>query len=113
MMEEFLFVKKKKYAKKIFKKFGMFGYKSMIALFVCNEKLVKEYGTKKVVETLYRRLLGNLLHFTITKLDIMFSSNLPSRFMNSPSQFHFSVGKRVSRFIQGTRSYGIRFERNP
>ena len=91
----------------------MFGYKSIIAPFVCNEKLVKEYGTKKVVETLYRCFLGNLSHFTITKPDIMFFFNRLSRFMNSPSQFHFSVGKIVSRFIQGTRSYGIRFERNP
>ena len=64
MMEEFLFLKKKKkkkknYAEKILKKFGMFGCKSGTAL-VSNEKMMKEDGVKKVDETLYRSLVGNL-----------------------------------------------------
>ncbi|PON33009.1 hypothetical protein PanWU01x14_356340 [Parasponia andersonii] len=91
----------------------MFGCKSVTTPLVCNEKLMKEDGEKKVDETLYRSLVGNLLYLTATKPDIMFAASLLSRFMNSPSQVHFGVGKRVLRYIQGTMNYGIRFEKNP
>jgi hypothetical protein len=58
---------------------------------------------------LYRSLVGNLLYLTATKPDIMFAASLLSRFMHSPSHFHFAAAKRVFRYIQGTTSYGIRY----
>ena len=107
-----VFISQKNYAEKVLKKFRMFGCKSVATPLVCNEKLVKEDGEKKVDETLYRSLVGNLLYLTATRPDIMFAASLLSRFLNSPSQKHYGVGKRVLRYIQGTLSYGIRFRRS-
>ena len=42
----------------------------------------------------------------------MFAANLLSRFMHTPSHFHYAAAKRVLRYIQGTTSYGIRYNKN-
>jgi len=63
-----------------------------------NEKLKKEDGGNKVDATLYRSLVGNLLYLTATRSDIMFAACLLSRFMHSPSHFHFAAAKRVLTF---------------
>jgi hypothetical protein len=67
---------------------------------------------KKVDATLYRSLVGNLLYLTATRPGVMFVASLLSRFMHSPSHFHFVTAKRVLRYIQGITSYGIRYCRN-
>jgi hypothetical protein len=107
--KEEVFISQKMYAEKILKKFRMLGCKPMATPFAINEKLKKEDGGKKVDATLYRSLVGNLLYLTATRPDIMFAASLLSRFMHSPSHFHFAAVKRVLRYIQGTTSYGIRF----
>ena len=88
-----VFISQKNYAEKVPKKFRMFGCKLVATPLVCNEKLVKEDGEKKVDETLYRSLVGNLLYLTATRPNIMFATSLLSRFFNSPSQKHYGVGK--------------------
>jgi len=107
-----VFILQKLYAEKILKKFRMDGCKSVPTPLVVNEKLMKEDGGKKADETLYMSLIGNLLYLTATRPDIMFAANLLSRFMHSPSHFYYAAAKRVLRYIQGTTSYGIRYNKN-
>ena len=107
-----VFILQKLYAEKILKKFRMDGCKSVPIPLVVNEKLMKEDGGKKADETLYMSLIGNLLYLTATRPDIMFAANLLSRFMHSPSHFYYAAAKRVLRYIQGTTSYGIRYNKN-
>lgn len=39
----------------------------------------------------------------------MFATSMLSRYMEEPSQLHFSAGKRVLRYIQGTLDYGVMY----
>ncbi|XP_039133273.1 secreted RxLR effector protein 161-like [Dioscorea cayenensis subsp. rotundata] len=56
---------------------------------------------------MYRSLVGKLLYLTHSRLDICFSVSYLSRFLNSPSNVHFTIAKRVVRYIAGTRNYGL------
>lgn len=82
----FLFLKK--YIPKKFEKIQMFGCRSISTPLAVNEKLMKEYGRKKVNAIFYRSLAGNLLYLPGTRPNIMFSTSLLSRFMHSPSHIY-------------------------
>jgi len=51
-------------------------------------KLSKQDEGPIVDSTLYKSLVGSLLHLTITRLDIVYAANLVSRFMESPKDSH-------------------------
>jgi hypothetical protein len=66
----------------------MVGCKPMATPLAVTEKLKKEDVGKKVDATLYRSLVA-------TRPDIIFATSLLSRFMHSPSHFHFAAAKMV------------------
>ena len=107
-----VFICQEKYVEKILKNFDMSECKPKDTPLVVNEKLVKEDGSSKMDATLYRSLVGKLLYLTATRPDIMFAASLLSRFMHNPSQIHMGVGKRILRYLQGTKDFGIKFEKN-
>lgn len=46
----------------------------------------------------------------MTRPDISFAVNRLSQFMHSPSEHHWGAVKRVLRYLNGTRSFGIRLQ---
>lgn len=102
-----IFISQKKYIEELLKKFKMCGCKPVATPLVANEKLQKDDGSPKVDASLYRSLIGSLLYLTATRPDIMYATSLLSRFMQSPSQVHFGAGKRILRYLQGTKEFGI------
>jgi transposase InsO family protein len=105
--EEGIFICQKKYTEGLLKKFKMNDCKPVATPLVTNEKLQKDDGSPEADASHYRSLIGSLLYLTATRPDIMFATSLLSRFMQKPSQIHFGVGKRVLRYLQGTKEYGI------
>ncbi|KAI5334598.1 hypothetical protein L3X38_024731 [Prunus dulcis] len=106
-----IFLHQKKYAKTLLDKFGLKDCKSVATPLAVNEKLSKVDGSDLADETLYRQMVGSLLYLTATRPDIMFASSLLARFMHNPSKKHMGTAKRVLRYIQGTISYGIAYEK--
>ena len=49
------------------------------------------------------------MYLTATRLDIMFAVSLISRFMESPKNTHWQVGKMILRYIVGTENFGIQY----
>ncbi|CAL2265939.1 unnamed protein product [Prunus armeniaca] len=106
-----IFLHQKKYAKTLLDKFGLKDCKSVATPLAVNEKLSKVDGSDLADETLYRQMVGSLLYLTATRPDIMFASSLLARFMHNPTKKHMGTAKRVLRYIQGTISYGIAYEK--
>ncbi|TYK06402.1 putative mitochondrial protein [Cucumis melo var. makuwa] len=61
--------------------------------------------------SLYRRLVGSLQCLTFTRSDIAFSVNRVSQFMHKPTVIHFLAVKRILRYLRGTPTLGIKFEK--
>jgi hypothetical protein len=57
--------------------------------------------------TLYKSLVGSLLYLTTTRPDIMYATNLVSRFMESPKDSHCKMAKRILRYVVGTLNFGL------
>ena len=77
-----------------------------------SEKLSKDDDSEKIYEGLYRSLIGSLLYLIASRPDILFDVSVLSRFMHSPSEKHFSVAKRVLRYIKGIVALGVQFSKS-
>ena len=73
-------------------------------------KIYKDDGSQKADASIYRSLIGSLLYLTATRPDIMYATSFLSRFMQSPSQIHYGDAKRILRYLQGTKEFGIWYE---
>ena len=106
-----IFISQEKYANEILNKFGMEKCKPDSTPLVSNEKLIKDDGVEKIDVFVYKSLIGFLLYLNATRPDIMYVASLLSRFMQSPSKLHFTVAKRVLRYVKGSKNLRIWFRR--
>ncbi|GJW58649.1 retrovirus-related pol polyprotein from transposon TNT 1-94, partial [Tanacetum coccineum] len=106
-----IFLSQEKYVIDTLEKFNMAGCKTACTPMNIGEKLQHEDGTEAADGTLYRSLIGRLIHLTHSRPDISFSVGLLSRFMHKPSKHHLGAAKRVLRYLAGTKDFGIWFQR--
>ncbi|KAG6616793.1 Integrase catalytic core protein [Phytophthora cinnamomi] len=72
-------------------------------------KLVSSDAMTKL-DAPFREAVGALMHLmTSTRPDIAFAVGYVSRFMENPQVEHWIAVKRIFRYLQGTKSYGLRF----
>lgn len=57
--------------------------------------------------TTYRQLIGSLIYLTNTRPDLSYAVSILSRFMQEPRDSHWNAAKRVLRYIQGTKDFGL------
>lgn len=60
----------------------------------------------------YRQTVGALQYVTLSRPDISFAVNKVCQFMHSPTQNHWSAVKRILRYLLGTVTSGLLFQRN-
>ena len=58
---------------------------------------------------LFKRLVGSLMYLTATRPNIMYGVSFISRFMESPKYSHWQAGKRILRYVSGTKYLGIMY----
>ena len=62
-----------------------------------NVRLSREDGDLLTDPTSYQRMIGRLVYLTITRLDISYSVQLLSQFMDSPRKPHLDATYKVLR----------------
>ena len=91
------------------KRFMMDNFKPVPTPVATGPKVSKDDEGANVNPTLFKILVGSLMYPRSTRLDIMQGVGLISRFMETPKDTHWSVGKIIMRYITGTRDYGIMY----
>ena len=56
----------------------------------------------------FRSIVGGLQYLTFTRPELSFSVNYVCQHMQSSTNFHFQLVKRILRYVQGTIEHGIR-----
>ena len=69
--------------------------------------LNKDNGGNKVDDTLYKQIVGSLLYLTTTRPDIMHVVSVISRYMECHIEIHLLAAKRIFRYLQGTKEFGL------
>jgi hypothetical protein len=106
-----VFICQKKYAKEILKKFQMEECKATSTPMNQKEKLCKDDGAHKIDEGYFRSIIGCLMYLTTTRPAILFDVSLLSRFMHRASELHLRAAKRILRYVRGTVSFGVKYEK--
>ena len=74
-------------------------------------KLEKKGREEEENPSKFRSLIRCLRYLVHTRPDITYSVNYLSRFMSKPNSEHMSAAKRILRYIRGTSSFGLRYEK--
>jgi hypothetical protein len=72
-----------------------------------NGHLDLDEGGNLVDQTLYRSMIGSLLHLTASWPDIMFSVCMCARFQANPKETHLIAVKRILMYLKHTPSIGL------
>lgn len=108
---EGIFISQRKYAVEILEKFAMSECKPVNSPIVPGFKIHRDVDGVAVDGTQYKQIVGSLMYLTATRLDIMFSVSLISRYMSNPTEMHLQAAKRILRYLKGTSGYGIFYKK--
>ena len=83
--------------------------KSVPTPLITGLKLSKHDDGSTVDPTMFKMLVGNLMYLIAMRPDIMYGVSLISRFMEPPKDSHWQAGKRIMRYVSGTKDLGIMY----
>jgi len=74
-----------------------------------NLKLTSIEGKEFKDTTKYIQLVGSLNYQTTIRTNISFVAGTLSRFMQKPCEGHWSVAKKVLKYLKGTQDFGLKY----
>ncbi|XP_039690650.1 uncharacterized mitochondrial protein AtMg00810-like [Medicago truncatula] len=102
-----LFLSHKKYAEEIIECAGMSSCKLCPTLVDTKPKLSGKSTTPYKDQSLYRNLAGALQYLTFTRPTISYAVQQICLFMRNSMDDHMQALRRILRYVQGTRQYGL------
>jgi hypothetical protein len=97
----------KKYIIELLRKAHMDGAKPIKSPCPSGSQLSRYDGEPLSNPTPYRQIVGALQYCTLTRLEISFSVNQLCQHLHHPSSTHWTVAKRVLRYLQGTSDHEL------
>ncbi|GKC59778.1 retrovirus-related pol polyprotein from transposon TNT 1-94, partial [Tanacetum coccineum] len=94
-----IFISHKKYTLEFLKEYGVQNAKPYKLLKDHNLKLQADIGSPLADPETYRKLIGKLIYLTITRLDICYTVQLLSQFMQNPTSIHMQAAKHLLRYL--------------
>lgn len=103
-----------KYASDLLKRANMMNCKSISTPMSVTDKLAQDLGRPLSDEDVfkYRSLVGGLQYLTLTRPDISFPVNKVCQYLSKPTTVHLEAVKRILRYIKGTSTVGLQFQRS-
>ncbi|KAL1194085.1 Retrovirus-related Pol polyprotein from transposon RE2 [Cardamine amara subsp. amara] len=97
----------RKYALDIVAETGMLGSKPFSTPIELNQKLLSDKSLKCKDPVQFRRFIGRLVHFMITRPDICYAVHVLSQVMHDPREAHWEPALRIVQYIKRCRGQGI------
>ena len=89
------------------KKFDIEGCKAVSTPMVTGCKINKDDASPTTDQKSYRSMIGSLLYVTASRPDVMHAVGQVARFQVAPTKAHVLVVKRMFRYLQGTKEFGL------
>lgn len=99
----------RKYVNEVLKRFSMIDCNSVMIPVETNLKLERNSEGEAADSTIFKQLVGSLRYICNSRPDICFGVGLVSKFMDNPKKSHWIAAKKILRYLQGTKEYGILF----
>eukprot|EP00253_Pinus_taeda_P036532 PITA_36532 len=107
-----IFLSQTKYLKQVLKKYGIEDSKPVCTPMVTGCTLSTNDESTAVYQPTYRSMIGSLLYLIGTRRDIMHVVGIVGRFQANPKEAHLQVVKRIFKYLQGTKNYGLWYSKD-
>ncbi|GKD65907.1 hypothetical protein Tco_1308015 [Tanacetum coccineum] len=105
--EDGIFISQDKYVTEILKKFSFTDIKIASKPMETQKLLLKGEDGEEVDVHLYRSMIGSLMYFTSSRLDIMFLVCACARYQVNLKVSHLHAIKRIFRYLKGQPKLGL------
>ena len=75
-------------------------------------KLMSDASSELVDATMYRQMIGSLMHMTNMRHNICFAMNILIQFLMDLRYVHLIDAKHVLGYLKGTVDYGLKYDTN-
>lgn len=106
-VKDVIFLSQQAYTVDIIARAGMTDCKPIATPVDLNSKLEAEEGDRVPDPTQYRRPAGALQYLTFTRPDIAYAVHQICLYMHDPRVPHLHALKRIIRYLQGTKAFGL------
>ena len=112
----YMHIRQEQYITQMMKQFGMEDSKPLGTPQDVSQKLTKQEEGKEMTRDMqdipYRNAVGALIYAAVaTRLDIANAVGNVSKYLENPSRIHWEAVKRIFRYLNGTKDYGLLYSK--